>query len=593
MKRVLLFLLLCAGVWFAFWGIRKSRAAAATDKAILIVKGVVHPMDTAQFGPGAFKYVMVGKSGNIISVTNDDREFDKYYEPGKTDTVDCINCGVYPGFIDAHAHVALGTLMTGLADLSGSPYGHVNSIKVLQDSLRNYIASNYKGKPSDMIVGYNYDDAQLDSHQQPTRYDLDKIDNTHPIYILHVSAHMGVANSKFLEMLNVASLDTVSGGTVVKENGVATGLLLENTNIKALGVATDLIQKQAGLTDAQKGEMALNNLKNQEKLWFSYGITTICEGRADRKMLDLVQSASEAKLLKGDYIVMLDYDSISNWKSYKKYYNNYHGNFKIGGVKFTFDGSPQGKDAYLTKPYKTPMIGQPAGYVGSPIYSYDDALKYVGEVVDYGMPVHIHMNGDSAIGMGIKIFNTLKAQGRLGKSPTKNVFIHCQLSRKDQLEAMNKLNQYVMESFFPIHVYVWGDWYRTNVLDTTRANYIAPLKDAQNNNLFFTIHTDAPVTPPDLLTAIYAASARKTQSGVLLGPDQAITPVDGIKAITTNAAYQWGELGTKGMLKVGYKGDIVVLSRDVFHGNPDKIKNDKVLYTFKNGERVYDYRKKL
>jgi predicted amidohydrolase YtcJ len=35
----------------------------------------------------------------------------------------------------------------------------------------------------------------------------------------------------------------------------------------------------------------------------------------------------------------------------------YEGRFRIGGIKLTLDGSPQGKTAWLAKPYLVPPAG--------------------------------------------------------------------------------------------------------------------------------------------------------------------------------------------------------------------------------------------
>ena len=46
------------------------------------------------------------------------------------------------------------------------------------------------------------------------------------------------------------------------------------------------------------------------------------------------------------------------------YSRSYRQHFRIGGVKLTLDGSPQGKTAWLTQPYVQPPAGQPRSYAG-------------------------------------------------------------------------------------------------------------------------------------------------------------------------------------------------------------------------------------
>ncbi|RBL90143.1 amidohydrolase [Chitinophaga flava] len=589
MKKVLLFLLLPLGALLAFLGFKRAKEPPAD----YIIKGIVRTMEEDAHP--------VAKPSECVVITGDQISFvgsfqdakNNYYKEGTTEIIDCTNNLVIPGFMDAHAHIGIASLTAPLADLSGPPYGHVTSIPILRDSLGAYITRNYPPHSNTMIIGNNYDDSQLDGHQQPTKEDLDKIDPNHPIYIVHVSGHMGVANSKFLQLLNFNdnTPDTAKGGTVVKNNGKLTGLLLENAHLYALSVAQGLATPP-GLTQEQQYQSGLALLKEQEKLWFKYGITTMCEGRANPELIALIKRANQEDKLLGDYIVLPDFDSNPDLSQFKSSYNKYDKHFKIGAIKLTFDGSPQGKDAFLSKPYETPMIGQDSTYHGHPIYNYQTALANVRKVEQAGMPVHIHMNGDSAIDMALKIFETLKkeknAKGEpLIKQQTPNVLIHCQTSRKEQLKMMKNLQPYVIPSFFPTHVYVWGDWYVQNVLGNPRAQYISPLKDADDLSLDFTIHTDAPITPPDLLAGVYGAVNRLTQTGNPLGLDQRISAYRALRAITKDVAHQWGEQATKGKLEKGYKADIIVLNNDIITVDPKLIKKTMVLYTFKDGKCVY------
>lgn len=588
MKK-LFFLLLPLGALLTFVACNNQEAI----KADYIIKGIVRTMEENAHPVKAPAECIATAGDKILFIGSFQEAKAKYFQEGQTKVIDCSNNLILPGFIDAHAHVGLASLVSPLADLSGPPYGTDTNIDSLTNQMRAYISKNYMNLPPDaMVIGNNYDDSQLNPHDQPTKEDLDRIDPTHPIYIMHVSGHMGVANSKFLSMLKLndqTPSGSISGGTIVKDSsGKLTGLLLENAHLYALQTAMDKATPP-NQKDEEKYQAMLIHLKDAEKEWFKYGITTICEGRADSSMVKLIMRANNENQLTGDFIVVPDFDTNKDsLEQLKKYYNKYTNHFKIGGMKFTFDGSPQGKDAFLSQPYHTPMIGQDSSYHGHPIYPYDTALMYVESVENMGMPVHIHLNGDSAIDMALSIFKTLKAKGKL-KQATPNVLIHCQLARKDQLETMKSLKPEVMESFFPTHVYVWGDWYWTNVLDTTRAKYISPLKDADNYGLDFTIHTDAPITPPDLLAGVYAAVNRRTQRNMLLGGDQRISVYRALRAITKDGAYQWGEQFSKGLLKPGYKADIVVLSEDILKrdSDPMNIRNSTVQYTFKDGKPVY------
>lgn len=103
----------------------------------------------------------------------------------------------------------------------------------------------------------------------------------------------------------------------------------------------------------------------------------------------------------------------------------------------------------------------------------------------------------------------------------------------------------------------------------------------------FTIHHDSPVTPPDLLTGVYAAVNRTTRSWMVLGPNERINVMDALKAITINAAYQYQEEDEKGSLREGKLGDLVILDQNPLTIAPQNLRDIKVIETIKEGQTVF------
>ena len=103
----------------------------------------------------------------------------------------------------------------------------------------------------------------------------------------------------------------------------------------------------------------------------------------------------------------------------------------------------------------------------------------------------------------------------------------------------------------------------------------------------FTFHQDAPVIEPNMLETISCAVNRRTKSGVLLGDTERISPLDAVKAVTINAAYQYGEEAVKGSIRAGKNADFVILSGNPLTVPPAEIGELTVLETIKNGVSVY------
>ena len=87
---------------------------------------------------------------------------------------------------------------------------------------------------------------------------------------------------------------------------------------------------------------------------------------------------------------VLEANPVSGWGKYVK-------RLKIGGVKITIDGSPQGKTAYFTKPYLNGGPGGEKNWRGELSFPEATVQKMVKRVYDLGVPLNLHANGDAAI----------------------------------------------------------------------------------------------------------------------------------------------------------------------------------------------------
>jgi hypothetical protein len=72
-----------------------------------------------------------------------------------------------------------------------------------------------------------------------------------------------------------------------------------------------------------------------------------------------------------------------------------------------------------------------------------------------------------------------------------------------------------------------------------------------------------------------------------MGPDQRITPMEALKAITINSAYQYGEQSSKGSLEPGKLADLVILDKNPMTVPPMAIKDIKVVETIKDGKTIF------
>lgn len=108
--------------------------------------------------------------------------------------------------------------------------------------------------------------------------------------------------------------------------------------------------------------------------------------------------------------------------------------------------------------------------------------------------------------------------------------IHAQTVTDLQLDKFSKLG--LNPSFFPAHLYYWGDKHYNIFLGPSRANRMNPAGSALRRGLRFTLHNDSPVVLAGLfdgvntfLKLISAAVNRVTLNGRILDDGSQKIPI--------------------------------------------------------------------
>ena len=86
---------------------------------------------------------------------------------------------------------------------------------------------------------------------------------------------------------------------------------------------------------------------------------------------------------------------------------------------------------------------------------------------------------------------------------------------------------------------------------------------------------------------IWSAVNRISRGGEVIGPNERITPLQALKAITINGAYMYKEETRKGSLEVGKLADLVILDNNPLTVKPMDIKDIKVIETIKEGKTIF------
>jgi predicted amidohydrolase YtcJ len=488
--------------------------------------------------------------------------------------IDFGDQAILPGFIDAHGHASYLAFATQVANLASPPVGGINTIKELQAELRKFIEESNL-QPGEWVMGLGYDDSLLSEQRHPTKEDLDAVSTEHPIYLIHVSAHLGAANSLALSLANInTETKDPPGGKIRRyQNSSEPNGVFEET-------AAYPLQQLA--MSAYKDP--IGSVKSAMEIYAKNGITTAQDGASSKETIGLMQAADAQGKINVDIIsypigqngLLKEIDTLS--------FGSYTGRLKIGGIKLILDGSPQGKTAYLTEPYYKPPHSESDSYKGYPLIPQSEVSKWVQEYAELKIPIMAHANGDAAADMLIEAVKQANMN-----SDHRTIMIHAQTVREDQLDQMKELK--IIPSYFSTHTFYWGDWHRDSVFGEERAMRISPTKSSLDRNMPFTVHNDAPVVPPDMIRLLWSTTNRKTRSGKVLGEEQKISIYAALEAMTINAAYQHFEDDIKGTIEVGKQADLVVLSEDPLSIHPEKLLNLKVVATYSKGTEIFNAKK--
>ena len=536
---------------------------------IIFIGDHIITVDAASVGVTA-----VAVAGQNIVATGPAKEILKL-KTSSTRVIELVDKALVPGFIDAHGHMTIVAKLTEMIDLASPPVGRVENINDIVALVKSKIDKQQLA-PGTWVLGFGYDDSLLEEKRHPNRDDLDRASLDHPVMLTHVSGHLAAVNSAALQQQNIDQNTSNPPGGVVRRrpgsrepNGV-----MEET---AMGLFS------RNLLAPINDDKFENLVRQTIKRYVSYGITTIQDGGTNMSDIERLRVSAKRESYAADVVVFpwsnfFDDGQLAAIEAESSYTNG----LRLGGVKFGLDGSPQGRTAFLSQPYNEGPPGAAPDYRAYPTYPAEKFNPKIAQLIERGIPTLVHANGDAAIDM---LINGVAAALDNREPPDhRTVIIHAQLMRKDQLESTKRLG--LVPSYYSAHPFFWGDWHRQS-FGEERAAFISPAAETARMQIPFTIHNDAPIVPPDMMRLMWIAVNRKTRSDYVLGPDQRLTPMQALHAITLGAAYQYFEEDKKGSITPGKQADLVILERNPLLANPDTLKDISIVETFARGQSVF------
>lgn len=481
----------------------------------------------------------------------------------KTDLQGAFVC---PGFNDSHMHL----LGYGLILRQAPLHAHTESLADMLDCLRTFLARNPLSAGQWLIGrGFNQDYFK-GAARLPSRSDLDGVSREIPILITRVCGHMGVVNSKALEILDIAENTAVSGGAVDLEEG------------RFYDNALELVK--AKLPQPSKGEikeMIVSAVKELNRR----GVTSV---QTDdycvfKKIAPAVINEAYRELEREGALTVriceqCNFTTLEELKSFVDSGEVRKGSelFRIGPVKLLGDGSLGSRTAHLTKPYK-----------GSSEYGFSlFAPERLQEMISYahrsGLQVIVHAIGDKCLDEVLEAFE--KALKELPRPDHRYGIVHCQVTREDQLDRIARLGLrvYAQSVFLDYDNHIAEKLLDPELLKTSYSWKTLLEKGVSVSN-----GSDCPVEEPDCLKGIQLAVTRTSLDGTgPYLPSEAFTVAEALDSFTFRGAEASFEEKVKGRIKEGQLADFVILDKDPFKAAPEDIRKIKVVAAYLGGRKL-------
>jgi predicted amidohydrolase YtcJ len=523
------------------------------------------------------RIVAIGENEQILAGWNPD------------ETINMGGAQLFPGFIDAHGHLAGLGEETLILLLHGT-----TSVADALERIRERAGASGKGE---WIRGRGWDQNDWPVKIFPTAQQLDSVVADKPVFLSRIDGHAAWVNTRALELSGITK-DTPDpeGGRIMKDaKGNPTGILLDN--------AIELVRQHIPPRTDSELLTAFSSAMNQ---CLSLGMTGMHDMglreehvRALRKLID--DDAFPFRVV--GYV-----DGTGTmWENLLEEGRTVYGEHQltIAGLKLYADGALGSRGAWLLEEYT-----DDPGNSGIPITNKENIIRETSRALARQLQVCVHAIGDAAVRMVLDAFED--AQKRVPRSGPPLRVEHVQVIAPDDVPRFPALG--VIPSMQPTHCTSDMYWAEARLGARRIANAYA-WGSLINAGAWIPGGSDFPVERPDPLQGIYAAAFRMDVDGRPRTQDdidtwfqidktlprsalryrdgwyssQRMSRTDAVRAFTIWAARAAGMDKDLGSLEVGKYADFVVVSHDLITVPAEEFLTAQVMSTWVSGSKVWTY----
>jgi predicted amidohydrolase YtcJ len=552
--------------------------AAAAPADLVVLRAKVVTMD----GRDRVAEALAVRDGRFVAVGS---EAEVRALVGKgTRVVDAGGRTVIPGLIDSHVH-ALGVAQAEARE----PFQNLSSVAEIQDWVRTRAA---RAREGEWLFTPRLFPTRVRERRFPTREELDAAAPRHPVVV--DGAYALVLNTAALRAAGIdARTPAPEGGAIVKDaRGEPTGLL---RNVGAM---------LARFQPADAEGVPLDALEEVHRHYLQAGITSVGERGADIAGYRAYQQlAAQGRLhVRATVTLRVASDgSVAGTEAFIRALPVSSGQgddrLRVGPLKIVADGGLLAGTSSMREPYGAKAaelygVADPE-YRGFLTLSAEKIRNIVRTGHRLGWQMCAHVTGDAGVDTVLDAVEAADADRPI--RDRRFTLIHAYFASADTARRAARLG--VCIDTQPAWYYKDADALAAGLGEERLRSFIgvaewlrAGLTVALNTDHMFGLDRDESLNPYNPFLTLATAVTRRTEGGRTIGPEQAVSRTEALRAMTTGAAALSFDEARKGSIEVGKLADLVVLSDDFMAVPPDAIKDIKALVTVVGGRIVHDAR---
>ncbi len=471
---------------------------------------------------------------------------------------------VVPGLQDAHGHLlGLGSALTEV-DLVGT--------KSFAEVVERASAAAAKLPKGSWVLGRGWDQNRWPGKAMPNHRELSAAVPDHPVWLVRVDGHAGIANARVLAAGGVDRHAVApSGGEILKDaDGEPTGVLVDTA-------------MQAVPEPALAVEQIRVRLLAAHDECLRHGLTCVHDAGVSSAVLEqMVALHAEGRWRLRTYVLLAQHEreliARGPWQTRD-------GLIVVRAVKGYADGALGSRGAalleeYADRPRHRGLVGMPKGAV----------LAIAQACADAGMQLCVHAIGDAANRTVLDAFAAVRREG--GIAPLRFRIEHAQVVAAEDFGRFRDLG--VLPSMQPTHLTSDMPW-APERLGPERTLRAYAWRTFHRLGVVVPFGSDFPVESVDPRKGLFAAVTTRPEAGGPpegLRPEQRLSREEALRGFTRHAAYGMHAERDLGSIEIGKIADFTVWDTNLLTCTDEQLLTARVLLTVIGGRVAYDGRAK-